>query len=322
MFVELPSPAAEDWSFPRSAAAVSVLLAYGQARGIPAARMLAGTGLRPPDLDSTADREVTAAQELRVVRTLRASLGEVGVEVGKQYNAATFGVFGYALLASRTVLDAAAVALRFIDLSFTFAIPHAEVVGAEMVVRVDGSALPVDVRRFLVERDTTAIQVVLDSLVPGGVGGSVAFESGDARFVFPADQLSRPLPDRSPERLALAARLCREVVDERRARSGLAQDVRILITQRLADGAPMGEIADALGLGERQLRRRLVAEGVGYQELLDEVRSSMAAALTRRRATLPVADLATRLGYGSAAAYLHARTRWSSPQKSSPVRHV
>ena len=73
----------------------------------------------------------------------------------------------------------------------------------------------------------------------------------------------------------------------------------------------MPDVAASLGWTERTLRRRLADEGVGYRELVDEVRSSVAAALTARPATLPLADLAERLGYGSAAAYLHARTRWT-----------
>ncbi|MFA6299995.1 MAG: AraC family transcriptional regulator ligand-binding domain-containing protein, partial [Nocardioides sp.] len=169
---ELPAPAAVDWGFPRSATAVLLLVEYAGSRGVGAGRALAGTGLRPEDL---ADGEVTAAQELTVVRTLRGLLGEVGVEVGERYRASTFGAFGYAMLASRTVLDAMELALRFIDLSFAFAIPRAEVVGDTVVITVDGGELPPDVRRFLVQRDTTAVVAVLDGLVPGGVGGRVTW---------------------------------------------------------------------------------------------------------------------------------------------------
>lgn len=315
----LPEPAADDWSFPRSAAAVAVLVEYAAARGVPAGTALAGTGLSPTTL-AAPGAEVTAAQELRVVRTLRRLLGEVGIEVGERYHASTFGAFGFALLASRTVLDAMRLALRFIDLSFAFAIPRAELVGDEVVVTIDGRALPPDVRRLLVERDATAVLVVLEGLVPGGVGARLTWGEGAARLVFDADQLARPLPQRSPERLELAARLCAEVVDVRRERSGLAQDVRVLIAQRLPQGAPMVEVAAALALSERSLRRHLAADGVRYQQLLDEVRSSTALALLGARATMPVAEVAARLGYGSASAFNHAFRRWTghSPTRRRP----
>lgn len=317
-------PAADDWGFPRSAAGIEVLLHYAAARGLPPDQALRGTGLVPSALVPSVSGagEVTAAQELRVVRTLRHSFGEVGVEVGERYEAATFGAFGFALLASRTVLDAMTVAVRFIDLSHAFALPRAEVVDDRVVVHIDGGDLPHDVRRFLVERDASAVRVVLDSLVPGGVGASLAWTDGGARLEFGADQLDRPLPQRSPERLALAAQMCDDIVGARRARAGLTQDVRVLITQLLDRGAPMGEAAAALAMTERTLRRRLAAEGVGYQDLLDEVRSSMAEALLAGRATMPLADVAARLGYSSAAALGHARKRWRSGRSAGVVARV
>ncbi len=182
------------------------------------------------------------------------------------------------------------------------------------MITVDGADLPADVRRFLVARDATAVRGVLDSLVPGGVGAVVTDDGHQVRLRFGVDQLERPLAQRSPAALAAHAEVCAQVVARRRARTGLAQDVRVLVTQRLPDGAPMADVAAALGMTERTLRRRLRAEGVGYQQLLDEVRSSLSVALLGGARTLPVADLAARLGYSSSAAYLHARARWATTE--------
>jgi len=307
-------PVAQDWDFPRSSTGLRVLLVFARDAGIAPRTTLVGTGLGAGDLLATDGRdravEVTAAQELRVVRTLHRTLGEVGAQVGERYEAATFGAFGYAMLASRTVLDAMTVAVSFIDLSNAFALPRAEIDRDRVVVTVSGDRLPDDVRRFLVERDAVAVQRVLESLVPGGVGSTLTWTGAGASIAFGADQLDRPLPERSPQRRALAEQVCSDIVGARRARTGLAQDVRILITQRLERGAPMQEVASALAVTERTLRRRLQSEGVGYQELLDEVRSSMASALLNGRSTMPVAAVAARLGYADAAAFAHARARW------------
>lgn len=314
--ISFPEPAARDWGFPRSVAGIRALTAYARRRGLDAAPLLVGTGLAEADLGDPG-REVTAAQELAVARALRRHLGEVGADVGATYRAETFGAFGFALLSSPTVYDAARTALRFIDLSFAFAIPRAAVAGEEVVVTLHADALPADIAGFLLARDAVAVRVVLDSLVPGGVVTSLAFDELTATVRLPVDQLARPLPDRSADRLAAAEAACRDVVGRRRTRSGFTQDVRILITQRLRDGAPMGDVAAALGLTERTLRRRLAAEGTAYRELLDEVRSSLADALLDGRTTMPLADVAQRLGYASPAALAHARARW----RSSSVRH-
>jgi AraC-like DNA-binding protein len=306
----MESPAARDWEFPRSAAGLGVLISYAARKGIGGRAVLAGTGLA--DQPAGPRAEITAAQELRAVRNLRRLLGDdAAAELGRAYDLGSFGAFGFAVLSSRTVHEAMNVALRFIDLSYTFAIPSAEVVGSDVLVTLDGTRLPPDVRRFLVERDATAVHGVLDELVPGGVGGRLSLHDDRALLTFDVSELDRPLPRGNPDSVALYEQLCAEVVTTRRRRSGVTQDARVLIAQKLATGAPMPEVAADLGLSERSLRRRLEAESVSYQALLDEVRESLARELLRGRATLAVEDLAVRLGYAGATSFIHAFRRWT-----------
>lgn len=304
----LGEPAALDWGFPRAAAGTDHLVRYATAHGVPARTALAGTGLTHGDL--AADRMVTAAQELTVVRNLRRVLGEVGADVGRTYRAESFGALGFALLGSRTVLDAVDVALRFIDLSFAFALPRVVVDGDRVTATIDGSPLPADVRSFLVARDATAVRTVLDSLVPGGVGGRLRLSADAAVLTFGTAELARPLPRDHPEARARAAAICARLVADRRSRTGLAQDVRVLITQQLSAGASAAGVGAALGMSERTLRRRLAAEGVGFQTLLDEVREPLARQLLTG-SSLPVAEIAQRLGYSGATAFIAAHRRWT-----------
>jgi AraC-like DNA-binding protein len=314
----LGDPAATDWSFPRAAAGVDLLVRYAVAHGVPATHALAGTGLDAPA--AAPGRMVTAAQELTVVRNLRRLLGEVGADVGRSYRPESFGAFGFALLASRTVLDAMDVALRFIDLSYAFAIPRAEVHGERVEVHVGGERLPADVRRFLVARDATAIRTVLDGLVPGGVGGRLDVGEEAAVLTFGVGELGRPLVRDHPEAREQAAAICADLVADRRQLTGLAQDVRVLIAQQLPAGATSSRVASALGLSERTLRRRLAAEGHSFQRLLDDVRESLARAMLTGPSTLPVEEIALRLGYSGATSFIHAHRRWTgSTPRSVPV---
>lgn len=318
--VQVVEPAARDWEFPRAAAGTAHLVGYAAARGVGADVVLAGTGLRAADL-AVPGREVTAAQELLVVRTLQRLLPGSGGHVGATYRASSFGVLGYALLASRTVREAMEVTLRFIDLSYAFALPRAELSGDRVRLVVDGSGLPGDVRAFLVARDTTAIHVVADSLVPGGLGATRTLGTDLGVLDLAASELDRPLPrDTSTAGAQLAEDMCRDVVARRRERTGVARDVQVLVTQRLPEGAPMAAVAGGLGLSERSLRRRLADAGVGYRALVEEVRESLARSLLESRATLPVADVARRLGYADAAAFTHAFTRWTGVPPAAYAR--
>jgi AraC-like DNA-binding protein len=306
----LERAAVGDWDFPRAVSGVALLLEHGRAGGMADADLLAGTGLTAAGV--AVAREVTAAQEMRVIRNLRAGLGEVGPAVGRRYRAATFGALGYALLASPTVGDAMGVALRFLDLSHAFALPRVELDGDEVRIVVDGAGLPVDVRRFLVERDAAAIRALLAEVAGLVPGSEVA--GGAAVLTLDVAHLARPLSHSDPAALAVGEEICRTVVARKRERTGLAGEVRVLITQRLASGAPMPAVAAAAGLSERTLRRRLAAEGTSYQRLLDEVRETLALELL---GTLPVKDVAVRLGYAEASSFILAFRRWTGRTPTS-----
>ncbi|MBA2956525.1 helix-turn-helix domain-containing protein [Nocardioides sp. MAH-18] len=310
--VRFEQAAVRDWDFARAASGVRLLVDHARDRGLADDDLLAGSGLTVAGLDAAT--EVTAAQELRVVRNLRGRLGEVGEEVGRRYRAATFGVLGYALVSSRTVLDAMNVALRFLDLSHTFAIPTASVEGDVVRIVVGGAGLPADVRRFLVDRDAAAIRAVLREIVPGGIDLRSA-RDGDAVVVtLPLADLDRRLSRADTATRAVSEAVCRDVVARRRARTGLAGEVRVLVTQQLSSGAPMAGVAGALGVSERTLRRRLAADGTSYQRLLDEVRESLAVELLR---TLPVQDVALRLGYAEASSFIVGFRRWTGRTPTS-----
>jgi len=312
----LPAPAATGWDFPRSASGVRHLLGWAERAGLPVGPLLVGTGLVHQDIERVP--VVTAAQELAVARSLARRAPGAAADVGRRYTADSFGVMGWAMRSSTTVGDAVDVALRFIDLSFAFVIPVARLEGDRVVADLDATALPADVRRWLLVRDTTAVATVLESLVPGGVGVVVTFEGDRATLSFPAAELDRPLArDRGADRAAAEA-ACLDIADERRDLPATTADVRVLVTQRLADGAPMEQVASALGMTERTLRRRLAAEGTGYREVVDEVRRGLADQLLA--VGLPVADVATRLGYSEAAALAHAHHRWTGTPPSSRRR--
>ncbi|WP_028654890.1 MULTISPECIES: AraC family transcriptional regulator [unclassified Nocardioides] len=325
-------PATRSWEFPRQVAGVALLVAAGRDAGVAEDVLLRGSGLAGRDL-ADHQTEVTAQQELRVVRNLlTAAPSTTGVSVGVRYHASTFGPLGFALISSATLGDAANLTFRFLDLSFTFSVPSASLDGDQVVIGVDDRGLPADVRRFLVERDLTAIWTVLREIAGGAPRlTSVALpheptevapyraafgvrptwtSSGRAEMRLDAAWLDHPLPQANPHAFAMAESLCRDLVANRRSRSGVVEDVRILVAQRLADGAPMGAVAAALGLSERSLRRHLTDAGTSYRGVLDEVRRSAAEELLADR-SLRVDDVAHQLGYAEATSFGAAYRRWT-----------
>ena len=308
--VPLERPAARAPDFPRGIGSTVLLVAHAADRGVPVERVLAGSGLARADLVDT-HRQVTAAQELRVVRNLLRGVAPdeytaEGRAVGRRYHVSTFGIFGFALLSSVTVLDAVNVALRFWDLSFAFALPVVEPEEGRLRISLSTEGVPDDVAAFVHGRDIAAIETVLGELLPGRPVPRFL----DGTLEVGREYLASPLPQGDARTRAMYERMCEELVASRRARSGVAQQVRVLITQRLAEGAPMATVAGDLGMTERTLRRRMGVEGTSYRALLEEVRESLAAEMLAT-GRLAVEDVALRLGYAEASSFIAAFRRWT-----------
>jgi AraC-like DNA-binding protein len=327
---QLSEPVIRHWDFPRGVAGACLLVRVATEHGLSRRQVLAGSGVTPAQLaDPTA--EVQAAQELRIVRNLAAQRPDAGLAVGRQYHATTFGLLGFALISSPTLRDAVNVALRYLDLSFIFGIPRPSLVDGQVRLELDDSTLPADVARFLVERDLAGIHTVFDELLPQGIpvtGVDFRFpEPSDVdayvdvfgvlpRFDRPANvafydasYLDRRLPQANPQTVALCEAQCRALVSRRRARAGIAGEVRDVLARVGRIDAGMPAVARELNMSTRTLRRKLDEAGTSFRVLLDEVRATLAEELLTSGA-LSIEDIATRLGYAEASSFIHAFKRW------------
>jgi AraC-like DNA-binding protein len=75
------------------------------------------------------------------------------------------------------------------------------------------------------------------------------------------------------------------------------------------------EVARDLGFSRQTLYRRLKAEGITFEQILDELRRGLALRLIRDEG-LTVKDAAYRLGFSDPAAFSRAFKRWTG---SSPA---
>ncbi|MFE3052602.1 AraC family transcriptional regulator [Nocardia sp. NPDC059239] len=334
-----------DWNFPRGVASVALMVGFAREHGVPAARMLQGSGLNEKQL-ANPDEQIDAHTELAVIRNLVRELGarpDLGLEVGRRYRITTFGIFGFACVSSPTLGEAISLALRYLELSFTFCIPAARWRPGEFVARIHDERVPADVRRFLVERDVTAMFQMLSDLMGHRVellradfdfepppdlrlyteiyGLTPNFEAEHNVFSMDPAILEQPLPQANEHTWAMCLAQCTELVSRRRARTGIAAEVRELLVPRCGlDGfaVPPGidSVARDLNMSTRTLRRHLDAAGTSYRQLLDEVRRALAEEMLTAT-PLSVSDVAIRLGYAEASTFIHAFKRWTGTTPSA-----
>jgi AraC-like DNA-binding protein len=75
-------------------------------------------------------------------------------------------------------------------------------------------------------------------------------------------------------------------------------------------------VAGAEGMSERTLSRKLAAEGTAYDELVDQLRRSLAFQYIKAP-TISVSQIAWLLGYEVATSFNHAFVRWTGRSPSS-----
>lgn len=102
--------------------------------------------------------------------------------------------------------------------------------------------------------------------------------------------------------------------------SGFRNAVEDRVEPLLASGgARIERVARELGLSRQTLYRRLKAEGVTFEELLDGLRRRLAIRLIRNEG-LSVKEAAYRLGFSDPAAFSRAFKRWTGESPSGKRR--
>lgn len=315
----------------RGIGSVHLLVGLAGERGVDAAACLRGSGITLRILrDPYA--EIEARQELAVVRNVVRLLGRepaLGLEAGRRYHLTAYGIWGYALLASRTLRSALDVALRYLDLTYAFCRFAAESRADELRVVIDGAAVPDDCRQFLVERDTAAAVALHRELFHDPIplrrvefgfpappyaarfreyfAGPVAFGRPTAGFAIDAAWADRPLPQANEQTARVCEEQCRVLLDRRRGPARVAERVRHALL-RPGAAASLDAVSTALGMAPRTLHRHLAAEGTSFRRLVSEVREALAEEMLAQRMT--VEEVAERLGYAEPASFIHAFRRW------------
>jgi AraC-like DNA-binding protein len=314
-----------------------VIVNFAADLGVDKETCLLGTGIEAAQFQD-GEALISRTQEMRLIENLILALPNepaLGFRLGLKYTVSTFGVWGFALRTSRTLREAAALALRYLPLSTAYCKLRAIEENEFFSIAFDPDWIPPPLRQFLLERDLATGISLITELSLAGVhlsrvelkgpppeyaeyierlfGFSTVYQSKVNAITVTAEEASRLLPTFDAQLVRLMDEQCRLQL-QRRNQIGVIGQVRQQILGNLGLTASLEEVANGLGMSPRSLRRKLESEDTSFKLLLDQERQQLAKNLLRD-SQMKLDEIAFHLGYTDTASFSRAFRRW---EKCSP----
>lgn len=310
-----------------------VMINFAARYGIDKETCLLGTGISEEQLHNS-EALISREQEIRLIENLILALPNepaLGFKLGLHYNVSTFGVWGFALRTSKTLRKATQIALRYLPLSTAYCAIRSTEENGYFSVSFDSSGIPSPLRIFLLERDLATGFNLLNELSLAGVqlakvefqGPPPAYANELAELMniepryhcqhnalgVASEEADKLLPTFDAQLVKLMDEQCRHQLTHRQ-QTGAAGLVRQQILGPLGLIASFEEVARALAMSPRSLRRKLHSEGTQYKTILDQERQQIAEQLLLG-SNMKLDELAFHLGYTDTASFSRAFRRWN-----------
>lgn len=323
-----------NWHVKRYVGSAQILIDFAQSKGVEVDTCLRDTNICLSDLKDPY-QEIDAEQELVMVRNIVSVLGNdpgLGLEAGLRYKLTAYGLWGFALISSRNLRQAMELGLRYLDLSYAFTGLEWEECGELSKLIISADNLPLDTKRFLLERDAAATMTMQKEIFSQSIpfkalhftfpepecvavyedvfGVIPTFSASQNQVIFESSFLDLPLPKANAQTQKMCEEQCRLILNKRQMRSGVSGKVRDLILAEPGYFPDMEEVAPQLFVTSRTLRRQLKEEGTTYRQLVEEVRQSLAEELVLI-GSVTFDEISDRLGYADLSNFFHAFKRWT-----------
>jgi AraC-like DNA-binding protein len=328
----------------RSITSVQIIVSYGIELGIDEDRLLQGSGLVSAQLTDD-DQLVEGKQELQVLNNLMLNTPcpfKVGMALGCRYHLTSYGIMGYALLASSTARKAIELGLRYLDLTYVFSqITLTELkddlslrflcdipgeLGELVLVRdMLGAAM---IQREVFESNDWPIQLQFTSPQPPGLsledikqrlGAEIEFNASYNGFAGLAPLLDLPLIKANEATARLCEAQCSQLLQQKQNWKPVAKLVKDTLVH-LGLTASMQDIAHHLARTTRTLHRQLTLEQTSWRQVRDDVRFGIAEALLLT--SMQLDEIAERLGFSDGANFSHSFKRCKNMTPSQYRKQV
>jgi AraC-like DNA-binding protein len=311
----------------------SLILRLCESHNIPMAKLIIGTGI-DPHIFTSSNATITGKQFVQLVQNAYDLYGDpaFGVYAGKQITISTHGMVGFTLMTSSNLQDALAVILRYsrtvfslmsFELSerdglavFAFDIPYnigkikpvmmdAFLVGFGSVINfiLGGFDFSAKIRLQTQEQPH---HIVLNELYDSAVDYGCEVNE----ICFDSSLLELRMAAADPQTTQLAQAQCEQLKRLSESKQTFSRQVRDKLFVHKKRLPKLDEAARLFNMHPRTMGRYLSKEGTSYQELLDEVRETLAMEYLAD-ASILIEDIAYALNFGDTSSFYRAFKRWT-----------
>ncbi len=318
-----------------------------RALGEDIAPVLARFGIDLDSIDPGA--EIDRGLEMRILTETAMQIRDplAGLKVGQHFALAGYGPFIMLLMTCDNAYQAVQEGIRYQDLTFLFSRISFEPGDKISALVLTPPPLPVAVKRVRIDGEVSGTIKLLRDMQTG-IGTNfdavaiempypmpleaAAYEAHfrcPVKFGFEQGRIwipNAPLATRMPTGDPVAHRMYRAQCDallssRSQSAESMADRVRSHLGLFSDDFPAAAEVAAALGVSERTLRRQLDAEDASFRSLLDEVRADKARQLLGS-GSVSVESVARQLGYAEPASFIRAFQRWTGTTPAAYRRSV
>ena len=304
-------------------------------RNVEVAPLLRRVGLLEHDFDNR-QRRISAVAQVRLLESAAEALGDsaFGLHLAQQANLREAGLLFYVTSAARTIGETLPLYERYsrivneavrvklsrnqngvvIEINFVGLSRHHFRQNAEFVLAANLRGMRENVGRnvrpirmtFAHSRDSNLREF------ERFFGCPVEYGAASDQWSFSNETLAMPLITGDRYLLETLQPFCDEAARERNTVVGtLRSSVENELQKLLPHGkAKKQTVAKALGMSERTLTRRLVNEGTTYEDLVDQLRRSLAFQYIKAP-SMSLSQIAWLLGYERSTSFNHAFVRWT-----------
>jgi AraC-like DNA-binding protein len=302
--------------------------------GIEAYRLLEGTRLENGWLDSE-ESFITYPDYIRLIRNALdiTKDGALGLKLGQTVNLAMFGAFGYALMSSKTLKDAADVFLKYQDLPGQLTRISTKQSDSEWVLQFE-PLYPFEDQvlvyameevlsttyygmNFLVNQEVDLTEICLIYPAPEHARLYEEMYHCPVRFMASGNYMrldarfsSLPVFTANRSVYEYCTKFCEEMLKGLKKSDQFVDQIRNIIMTSLGRFLKIGEMAKELGMSTRSLNRRLQERNTSYKKIMNEVRSDLSKRYLENT-NFSIDQIADLVGFTETTAFRKAFKKWT-----------